>query len=137
MPVTRHTRGTLPHVTPDGQEEPLPLFDEVLVEHGPKADGKPTSQLPSFTTKDYESWLPEVEAQAEQEAAEKAPQIAEEAAQAVRDAPHEPWTLAADKPLQGDYTLSWNKPPTDEPIKVSSERADKPSPTPRARRIQA
>jgi hypothetical protein len=139
MPVTRHTRGTLPHVTSEGQEEPVPLFDEVMVEHGPKDDGKPTSVLPDFTTKPYEPWLPAVEEQVEQEAVEKASQIADEALRHVRDElpPYE-YTLDADaEDLDpAKYTLSWNKPPTDTPIKVKSERADRPSPTPRARRVQ-
>jgi len=140
MPITRHTRGTLPYVTADGQEEPLPEFEAVMAEHGPKDEDGPTGVLPDFTTEEYQPWLPGLEKQIDEEAAEKAPQIAEEAEKAVSEASHEPWTLASDKPLSGDYTLSWNKPPTSEPIKVESERVDKPSPTPRtprARRIQA
>lgn len=132
MPIKRHS---LPRADDVDPNEPLPEFLAVMAQHGPQGDNGPTWVLPDFSTQEYEPWLPALEVEVEQEAAEKAPQIAEEAAQAVRDAPHQPWTLGADKPLSGDYTLSWNKPPTSEPIKVMSERADRP-PSPRPRRVK-
>lgn len=136
MPTKRHTDATLPHAE-DQPEEPLPNFHAVMEEHGPKDDqGKPTMQLPTFVTPEYIDWMPGVLERVERKADERAPQIAKEAAEAVETAQHEPWTLAADKPLSGDYTLSWERPPTEEPIKVPSERVDRPAPTPRARRVQ-
>jgi hypothetical protein len=132
MPKTNHTRKSLPKVA--GPEEPLPDFLAVLEEHGPKDDdGKPTLVLPDFETTEYKEWMPEVEELVEQQAAEKAPQIADEALRHVRDAlPPFEYQLDADAE-DLDYTryeLSWNRPPTSEPIKVKSERL--PSPRPRA-----
>lgn len=140
MPVTRHTSGTLPYINDDGHEEPLPHYSEVLAEHGPKDENGPTWALPDFSTKDYEPWLPGVEEQVEREAAERAPQIADEALRYVRDElPPFEYQLDSDvDDLDPDkYELSWNKRPTEEPIKVPSVRADKPSPSPRAQRLQA
>lgn len=136
MPVKNYTRGTLPHVDPQQDAVSLPEFRDVMVEHGPKdAEGVPTFQLPDFTTAEYEPWLPEVDELVEQEAAERAPQIAAETARDLAEN-HPPYEYQLDSDLDdelpGDYELSWTKPPTAEPIKVKSERL--PSPKPRAQK---
>lgn len=134
MPAKRHTERTLPHAD-EQPAEPLPDFQAVMAEHGPKGDdGEPTMELPDFITPQYVPWLPEVEERVDRKAAERAPQIVEEAAAAVAEATHPPVKLDADVDLPGDYTLSWERPPTPEPIKVTSERVDRPSP--RTRRVQ-
>lgn len=131
MPVKRHTSRTLPYV--QAQEEVLPDYQTVMAEHGPKGeDDSPTFELPDFETRPYEPWLPEVDTRVEQEAAEKAPQIAAETARDLAEN-HPPYEYQLDSDLDdelpGDYELSWTKPPTAEPIKVESERL--PSPVPR------
>lgn len=131
MPKVSHTQRGLPKVA--GPEETLPDFDAVMREHGPKGDdGEPTMALPDFETAEYREWMPEVEETVEREAAERAPQIADEALRHVRDVlPPFEYQLDADaEDLDySRYELSWNRPPTKRPIKVKSERL--PSPTPR------
>ena len=137
MPKVSHTQRDLPEG--DARpEEPLPDFLDVLKKHGPKDEqGTPTMELPDFVTPEYVDWMPEVDAQVEREAAEKAPQIADEALRYIRDElPPFEYQLDADAE-DLDYTryeLSWNRPPTAEPIKVKSVRLTSP-PSPHPRKV--
>jgi hypothetical protein len=131
VPKVSHTQKSLPPAEV-GLEEPLPHFAAVMEEHGPKdEDGVPTMVLPDFEPGEYKDWMPEVDALVDQEAAEKASQIADEALRHVRDElPPFEYQLDADADDldYSRYELSWNQPPTRKPIKVKSERLPSPSP---------